>query len=76
MNDFRCARCGGEVASGQLMRRDLAFFPHDAPLLSLGHVPVSTWMCLDCGSIELRGDVQRARQLLKRNNTQEGSSKS
>ncbi len=60
------------MVPGQLKgQARLTSYPTGAPFwtLALSDVPVSAMMCLDCGFIELRGDVERARQLLHRNET-------
>lgn len=69
MNDSKCPRCGGEMAPGQMRgQHRVTFYPKHAPFLSVlfSDVPVSAQMCLDCGFIELWGDPQTARRVLKR----------
>jgi len=46
----------------------ISFYPKDAPFFSLfsNDVGVSARMCLNCGFLELWGDVEKARRVLKR----------
>jgi hypothetical protein len=71
MNPSKCPRCEGEMASGEMhgyRQHQISFGPKDAPLFSLfsNNVGVSAMMCLDCGALELWGDVEKARRVLKR----------
>ena len=73
MDKSKCSRCGGETVSGGLTQakglvENAKFHPDDAPFFSLvsSNIEVSARMCLDCGFIELWGDVDKARQVLRR----------
>lgn len=75
MNTSPCPRCNGEMAPGALKQTgettgNAKFRPDNAPfsLFVSSYVEVSATMCLDCGFIELRGDVTRLRQVLRREN--------
>ena len=66
-----CTRCGGTaLESGQLTnpRGNVTFNLSKTPFLTWTSpmVPVSAVMCLDCGAIELTGDVIKAREVAKR----------
>jgi hypothetical protein len=62
----RCQRCGGErIEPGGLQARGgLVFYPANATFWTLSPtVAVQAFLCLDCGNIELVGDVQKAEAL-------------
>ena len=74
MNQSKCSRCGGEMAPGALKQLgrtsgDVRFQLDEAPFFSLvsSDVEVSASLCLDCGFVELWGDREKARRVLRRN---------
>jgi hypothetical protein len=63
----RCLRCGGErVEPGSLHARvSLSFRPANSTFWTLQpHVAIQAFLCLDCGNLELVGDVTRASALV------------
>jgi hypothetical protein len=65
----RCLRCGGErmEPGGVAARIGLSFHPANSTFWTLQpNVAVQAFLCLDCGHLELVGDVQRAEALVGR----------
>jgi hypothetical protein len=63
----RCLRCGGErrEPGGLAARGGLAFYPANSTFWTLQpSVAVQAFLCLDCGNLELVGDVKRAEALI------------
>jgi hypothetical protein len=64
----KCSRCGGTNLTPGFVQSTgkVAFHATDAKFLALGttRIPVEANMCLDCGCVELVGDVQKARSLV------------
>lgn len=70
----RCLRCGGEkLEPGSLAGRGgLGFYPANSTFWTLSpSVEVQAFLCLDCGSLELIGDVKKAESLVGRSNSEE-----
>jgi len=68
MKPTACARCNGSrLEDGALKSpRGTVFFQLDKTpflTLSLPDIQVCAVMCLDCGHIEMRGDVRKAREI-------------
>lgn len=66
-----CARCGGSnLEAGELMEQGrVVFRTANAGFLKslvFGNINIKAKMCLDCGDIQLTGDVARAREILKK----------
>jgi hypothetical protein len=67
----RCLRCGGErLEPGSLAGRvGLSFYPANSTFWTLSPtVAIQAFLCLDCGNIELVGDVKKAESLVGRGN--------
>lgn len=66
-NDRTCSRCGGSsLESGKVQSTGRVHFHFDnAPFLTThtGYVPIFSTMCLDCGTIDLIGEVNKARKI-------------
>jgi hypothetical protein len=65
----RCLRCRGErVEPGGLAARGgLSFYPANSTFWTLSpKVAIQAFLCLDCGNIELVGDVRKAESLVGR----------
>jgi hypothetical protein len=65
----RCLRCGGgRIEPGALAARGgLSFYPANSTFWTLTpNVEVRALLCLDCGSVELTGDVKKAEALVGR----------
>jgi hypothetical protein len=64
----KCHRCGGtrlqpgRVRAGQR----LTFVPDNASFWTLSTVDIAldAYLCMDCGAVELFGDLQKAKRLL------------
>ena len=71
MTDLKtCSRCGGStLEAGKLQSTGRMSFHFDDPrfLTALtGYVPIFSTMCLDCGTIDLSGEVSKARKISKK----------
>ena len=71
MSDSKtCSRCGGvTLETGRVQSTGRVNFHFEEPrfLTALtGHVPILSTMCLDCGTIELFGEVSKARKISKK----------
>ena len=71
MNDMNtCSRCGGStLEAGKLQSTGRMSFHFDDPrfLTALtGYVPIFSTMYLDCGTIDLIGEVSKARKISKK----------
>lgn len=67
----RCLRCGGgRIEPGSLVARGgLSFYPANSTFWTLSpYVAVQAFHCLDCGNLELVGDVKRTEALVGRGN--------
>lgn len=68
-NDVKCMKCGSSNCALGKMRTTggLSFLPEDSKFMSLqvGDAPVNGLMCLDCGFVELNGDVKKATSMIK-----------
>jgi hypothetical protein len=66
-----CSRCGGsDLESGRIQSTGrIHFYFEDPRFLTMhtGYVPVISSMCLDCGTIDLSGEVDKARKISKQN---------
>lgn len=76
MSDSKtCSRCGGSTLEpGRVQSTGRVNFHFDDPrfLTALtGYVPIFSTMCLDCGAIELSGEVSKARKISKQNKSNE-----
>jgi hypothetical protein len=64
-----CLRCGGErLEPGSLAARGgLSFYPANSTFWTLSpSVAIQAFLCLDCGNLELVGDVRKAESLVGR----------
>ena len=63
----KCLKCGSEnTITGKIgTTGGFHFRPDDTKTMSLstGDVAVSSSLCLDCGLIELMGDIEKAKRL-------------
>jgi hypothetical protein len=71
MSDSKtCSRCGGTtLETGRLQSTGRMSFYFDDPrfLTALtGYVPIFSTMCLDCGTIDLSGEISKARKISKK----------
>lgn len=65
----RCLRCGGKrmEPGGLAARGRLSFYPANTTFWTLTpSVEIQAFLCLDCGNLELVGDVQKAESLVGR----------
>lgn len=65
----RCLRCGGErmEPGGLATIGGLAFHPANSTFWTLQpNVAIQAFLCLDCGTLELVGDVKKAEALVGR----------
>ncbi len=66
----RCRRCGGQrLEPGSMQSTGKLYFrPANTKFLTLktADVPIRANICLDCGAVELLGDVSKARALTDR----------
>jgi hypothetical protein len=63
----RCLRCGGErMEPGALQAHGgLSFYPANCTFWTLTpHVAIQAFLCLDCGNLELVGDLEKAKALV------------
>ena len=67
----KCYRCGStQLASGWAQSTGKMYFRPDKVnffALKTADLSVTGMMCLDCGTIELVGDINKAQSLIKRN---------
>ena len=75
MSDSKtCSRCGGAtLEAGRVQSTGRVNFHFEEPrfLTALtGHIPIFSTMCLDCGTIDLSGDVSKARKISKQNKSE------
>jgi hypothetical protein len=65
----RCLRCRGErmEPGGLHARGGLSFYPANCTFWTLTpNVAIQAFLCLDCGNVELVGDVKKAAALVGR----------
>ena len=65
----RCLRCGGGrmEPGGLAARGGLSFYPANSTFWTLSPtVAIQAFLCLDCGNLELVGDVKKAEALVGR----------
>lgn len=65
---LKCLHCGGALAAGKLVDyHGTRFKPDGAPFFSLTgiKVEIEALMCESCGRIELRGETEKLRAILK-----------
>ena len=64
----KCYRCGGtRLQPGVVRARDrLKFVPDNATFWTLAfpNVALHSYLCMDCGAVELFGDLRKAEKLL------------
>lgn len=67
-NSIKCSNCGGtNIEQGTLHSTGKIYFrPSDAKFLKLktANIEVHPNMCLDCGSINLIGKVEKLKELI------------
>ena len=65
-----CSRCGSsKLESGRVQSTGRLHFHFENPrflTMHTGYVPIVSTMCLDCGNIDLVGEVTKARKLSKK----------
>src|SRR5262245_62134959 len=69
----RCLRCCGErmEPGGLAARGGLSFYPANSTFWTLQpKVAIQAFLCMDCGTVELVGDVQKAEALVGRAKSQ------
>jgi hypothetical protein len=70
-----CSRCGSsKLESGRIQSTGRIHFHFENPLfltMLTGYVPVVASMCLDCGTIDLTGEVEKARKISKQGQKKE-----
>ena len=70
--DVSCCRCGGHnLEPGSVQSAgDVSFRPGNSRFLTLlpGNVTLTATMCMDCGTIELAGDVRKVAARIRRQN--------
>lgn len=68
-SNMKCMNCGGtNLHEGTLSSTGKTYFrPADAKFLNLktANIEISANMCMDCGTISLSGDTQKAKELIK-----------
>ncbi len=66
----KCMRCGStQLAAGKIQSSGrICFRPDKVNFFALktADLAVKVFMCLDCGSIELVGDIKKAKSLVQR----------
>jgi hypothetical protein len=66
-----CSRCGGsKLESGRIQSTGRIHFHFENPrflTIHTGYVPILSTICLDCGTIDLVGEVDKARKISKHN---------
>jgi hypothetical protein len=65
----QCLRCGGEriEPGGLAARTGLSFYPANTTFWTLSpSVAIQAFLCLDCGYIQLVGDVKKAESFVER----------
>lgn len=69
-----CSRCGGSsLESGRVQSTGRIHFHFENPrimTMRTGYVPIISTMCLDCGTIDLTGEIEKARKISKKNQTE------
>ena len=64
-----CSRCrGSNLESGRVQSTGRIHFHFEDPrflTMHTGYVPVVATICLDCGTIDLNGEVDKARKISK-----------
>jgi hypothetical protein len=64
----KCYRCGSTRLQPGRVRAEsrLSFVPDNAPFWTLStlNVALEASLCMDCGAVELFGDLQKAKRLL------------
>ena len=71
MSDSKtCSRCGGAtLEAGRVQSTGRMSFHLENPRFLTAHtadVPIFSTMCLDCGTIDLIGEVSKARKISKK----------
>ena len=65
-----CSRCGGsKLESGRVQSTGRIHFHFENPrflTMHTGYVPVVATICLDCGTIDLKGEVDKARRISRK----------
>jgi hypothetical protein len=65
-----CSRCGGsKLESGRVQSTGRIHFHFENPrflTMHTGYVPIISTICLDCGNIDLLGEVTKARRLSRK----------
>lgn len=65
-----CSRCGGsKLEVGRVQSTGRIHFHFENPrflTMQTGYVPILSTICLDCGNIDLAGDVSKARRLSRK----------
>lgn len=66
--DTKCIRCSSErIETGSIQTTgQVRFHPNHTKFVSLrtSDIKIQAFMCLDCGHIQLRGDVEKANALV------------
>ena len=74
-HEATCSRCGSStLESGRIQSTGRIHFHFENPLfltMRTGYVPVTASMCLDCGTIDLTGEVDKARKISKQSQEKE-----
>ena len=74
-HETTCSRCGNsKLESGRIQSTGRVHFHFENPVfitMHTGYVPVVASMCLDCGAIELTGEVEKARKISKQSQKEE-----
>ena len=64
-----CSRCGSsKLESGRVQSTGRIHFHFENPrflTMHTGYVPILSTICLDCGNIDLAGEVTKARRISK-----------
>ena len=64
-----CSRCGSsKLELGRVQSTGRLHFHFENPrflTMHTGYVPIMSTMCLDCGNIDLMGEVSKARRISK-----------
>jgi len=65
-----CSRCGGsKLESGRVQSTGRIHFHFENPrflTMHTGYVPVVATICLDCGTVDLKGEVDKARRISRK----------
>lgn len=69
MSKRTCLQCGGSDLESGVLKAENPVYLHldNTPFFTfVSRVPIKTMMCMNCGAIQLVGEVSEAKRILKR----------